>query len=769
MSSACSGPAPCLALVLLATTVLAAPVQAQQAKATLDPINVERSGAKPSGAGRAARRSASPNRAPSAVAAPSGPAPVEAALPVVGPVETVAGGGSATSGGGGGPTGVVGYTAKGSPTATKTNTPIIETPASVSVVTREQLNDRNVQSLNEAIAYTPGVSANVFGFDPRFDAFYIRGFEVTNVGIYRDGLRQPSSPFGIPKIEPYGLDAITILRGPAAGLYGLGSPGGILDITTKRPVFVPFGEVQLQAGSFGRVQGNVDVGGPVEGSDGTLAYRLTGIRREAGTFIGLGTTDDRTYLAPALTWKPDADTTLTFLSEYQVNNTPASTFFFNDPGFRVSPYYMGDPAFAGLDQTQYRVGYAFEHRFSPDLILRQNFRHYGLFLVGRYTDINGINDARTVGTRDSGYIREGLVQQTLDTQLEGRFVTGPVAHTVVGGVDYARYSLSQRLGFGLVPDLDLVARNYGRQFIATPPLGSAARQTQDQVGVYLQEQARLGDFILTLNGRHDSVFQDSLATPYSAVSRQDNSAVTGRVGLGYVLAPGIVPYASYATTFTPQVGLDRNGQAFKVATGDQIEAGVKVLVPGTNIQAAFAGFDIAQSGILIPDAGNLAFQTAGGAVRSKGFEAEATANLAPGTNLTVAYTHVDIRFVNSVAFTGDTLNGNRVSGIPGDTYASFLTYAFPPSSPLRGLQVGGGVRFIGTSFADDQNTVRNTAVTLYDALVAYDFAAIDPRYKGLRAQVNAYNIFNRDYTTCSFGFCNYNQPATVIGSLIYRW
>ncbi len=230
-----------------------------------------------------------------------------------------------------------------------------------------------------------------------------------------------------------------------------------------------------------------------------------------------------------------------------------------------------------------------------------------------------------------------------------------------------------------------------------------------------------------------------------------------------------MPYASYATTFTPQVGIDRNGQAFKPATGDQIEAGVKYLIPGTNIQTAFAGFDINQSNILIPDAGNLAFQTAGGAVRSTGFEAEATANLAPGTNLTIAYTHVDIRFVNSVSATGQSIAGNRVSGIPSDTYASFLTYAFPPSSALRGLQIGGGIRFIGSSFADDQNTVRNTAVTLYDALVAYDFAALDPKYKGFRAQINAYNIFDRNYTTCSFGFCNFNQPARVIGSLIYRW
>ncbi|MCJ2072710.1 TonB-dependent siderophore receptor [Methylobacterium sp. J-030] len=729
--------------LLLAATALAGPALAQDRSVQLNEISVE------------------------AV----GPGPVvPAGAGLGGNVSGGDGGTAATSGGGGGPSGVTGYVARISPTATKTNTPLIEAPQAVSVVTREQLNDRNVQSFSDALAYVPGASINVSGFDPRFDQVFIRGFDVlSNQGTYRDGLRQIGSGFIFPRIEPYGLEAVTILRGPASGLYGLGSPGGILDVTSKRPVFAPFGEVWFQSGSFDRFQGNFDLGGPVEGSDGTMAYRLTGVRREAGTFIGRGTNDDQLNIAPAFTWKPSADTTLTFLSEFQVRNTPATVFYYNDPGFRVTKYYSGDPRFAGLDQTQYRVGYAFEHRFSDDLIVRQNFRHYGIFLSAKYAEIDSINAARTLGSRSTGYIREGLVQQTLDNQLEAHLVTGPVAHTLLAGVDYAHYGLSNRFGAGPAPDLDLITQNYGRQFIPTPTLGSPTRQAQDQIGVYLQDQAKFGDFILTLNGRHDWVFQDNRATPASAVTRQDNTAFTGRVGLGYVLAPGLVPYASYATTFTPQVGTDVRGQAFKPATGDQIEAGVKYLIPGTNIQTAFAGFDIEQSSILRTDPTNLAFQSATGSVRSRGFEAEAVANLAPGTNLTIAYTHLDFRFVSQTSFTGATQDGNRVSGIPSDTYASFLTYAFPTSSPLRGLTIGGGIRYIGTSFADDDNTVRNPTVTLYDALVAYDFAAIDPKYRGLRAQINATNVFDRTYNTCAFGNCFRGAPATVIGSLIYRW
>ena len=727
--------------VLLASTALAGSALAQEAKVQLNEISVEA----------------------------AGPAPAAAAVSGAG--GNVSGGdgnSSATSGGGGGPSGVTGYVARLSPTATKTNTALIDTPQSVSVVTREQLNDRNVQSVNEALAYTPGVSSNVFGFDPRFDAFYIRGFAATNDGVFRDGLRQPGVGQAVARIEPYGTEALTILRGPSSGLYGLGSPGGIVDITSKRPVFVPFGEVWFQGGNFDRTQGNFDIGSPIEGSDGTLAFRLTGAFREANTFLPSGT-DNRFTIAPALTWRPSADTTFTLLTEFQHSKAPGTSAFYTAPGFVITRLYQGDAAFNALNQDSYRIGYAFEHRFSDDLIFRQNFRHYGIFLSAKYTSIDSINEARTLGSRSTGYIREGLVQQTLDNQLEAHLVTGPVSHTLVAGVDYAHYGLSNRFGGGPAPDLNLITQNYGRQFIPTPTLASPTRQAQDQIGVYLQDQARFGDFILTLNGRHDWIFQDNRTTPVSAVTRQDDTAFTGRVGLGYVLAPGLVPYASYATTFTPQVGTDARGQAFKPASGDQIEAGVKYLIPGTNIQTAFAGFDIEQSSILRTDPTNIAFQAATGSVRSRGFEAEATANLAPGTNLTIAYTHLDFRFLSQTSFGGANQDGNRVSGIPSDTYASFLTYAFPTSSAFRGLTIGGGIRYIGTSFADDDNTVRNPTVTLYDALVAYDFAAIDPKYQGLRAQINAYNIFDRTYNTCAFGNCFRGAPATVIGSLIYRW
>ncbi|WP_342162289.1 TonB-dependent siderophore receptor [Methylobacterium sp. SD21] len=728
-----------LPALLLAATALSAPALAQEPQVHLDEISVE------------AVRAALGN-----VATPQDSA--------------------ATSGGGGGPSGVTGYTARVSPTATKTNTPLIETPQSVSVVTREQLNDRNVQNVNEALAYVPGTSTNVFGFDPRFDAIYIRGFSTTYDGIFRDGLRQSAVGLTVPRVEPYGTEALTILRGPASGLYGLGSPGGIVDITTKRPVFVPFGEIWFQAGNFNRFQGNFDFGGPVEGSDGTMAYRLTGIVRQSDTFLP-GATDDRVNIAPAFTWKPSADTTFTLLTEFQSGRLPGTAAFYNQRGIGATRLYIGDPGFNAFTQEQHRIGYAFEHRFSPDLIFRQNFRYYGVNGDFPYTDVLGITGLSA--QRYAGLYKENLSSVALDNQIEGHFLTGPVSHTLVGGVDYNHYDWTRRFGFNFdVPDLDLTGvtdftRFRYRTFIPRPALTSGNTQSQDQIGVYLQEQAKWDRFVLTLTGRHDWVSQNT--TSYSAFvpgapQKQDDTAFTYRLGLNYLLTPSFVPYASYATTFTPQLGADASGRAFKPATGDQIEAGVKFAVPNTNITGSVAGFDIVQSSILRQDPTNVANSVATGSVESKGFEAELTANFAPGTNLTLAFTHLDFRFLRQTSLiTGGPIDGNALSGIPGNTFTAFGTYAFPPGSLLAGLQIGGGIRYAGTSFGDDENTFRNPTVTLFDALIAYDFAALDPKYKGFRAQINAYNIFDRDYAVCQAGYCYRGAPATVIGSLIYRW
>ncbi len=680
-----------------------------------------------------------------------------AAVPVQGSRSQSAGRASGTT---------TGYVATNSTAGTKTNTPLIETPQSISVVTRKELEDRNVQTLKDAVNYTPGVTTTAFGYDPRFDSFYIRGFDVTYTGIYRDGLRQGGGNFAIPKIEPYGLDSATILRGPASGLYGLGSPGGIVDVTTKRPTLTPFGEVQLQVGNYDRYQGSFDIGGPVPGSD-QLYYRLTGLLRDAKTWFP-GNDDNRAYIAPALTWKPDADTSFTILGEYQTSRTAASIGNYRTADGKLTNLYSNDPAFSAMDQKQYRIGYAFERSVNDVWTVRQNFRFYQVDTDSRYTQIDSIDPTEcgaNLACRSAWRILDNFSMVTLDNQAEAKFMLGSVKNTVLFGVDYSHSYYTDKIGYGPAPSLNLLTLNYGAQAIATPAFSIFTKQSTDEVGVYAQEQARFGGFILTLNGRQSWVSQSTTTTLDGSPVTDKPSAFTGRAGLSYLFNNGIAPYVSYATSFSPQTGVSASGSTFKPTTGEQTEAGIKYQMPNLPLLLTAAVFDIKQDNVLRTDPSNQAFQVATGQVESKGVELEAKLALKQGLDFTAAYTHLNVVITRG---NPDT-TGNELSGIPRNSFATFGKYTFQSGNPLEGLGLGLGARYIGTNYGDDQNTFLNSATTLFDAVIDYDLGKFDRKFVGTYMRVNATNLFDKHYTTCQSGYCYAGERRQVIGSLSYRW
>jgi iron complex outermembrane receptor protein len=656
-----------------------------------------------------------------------------------------------------------GYVATGSTAGTKTNTALIETPQSLSVVTQKELRDRNVQTLKDAVNYTPGVTTTAFGYDPRFDSFYIRGFDATYTGIYRDGLRQGGGNFAIPKIEPYGLDSVSILRGPASGLYGLGSPGGIVDVTTKRPPLTTFGEVQLQGGTYDRYQGSFDIGGPVPGSD-QLYYRLTGLLRDAKTWYP-GNDDDRTYIAPALTWRPDVDTSFTILSEYQSSRTAASIGNFRTPDGQLTNIYSNDPAFSAMDQKQYRIGYAFERNVDDVWTVRQNVRFYQVDTDAKYTQIDSMDSSTNLASRSAWRILDSFNTVTLDNQAEARFMLGAIKNTALFGVDYGHSSYNDKIGYGPAPDLNLLTMNYGAQAIAAPAFSIFNKQSTDEVGVYAQEQARLGGFILTLNGRQSWVSQTTTAGLDGVPSTQKATAFTGRAGLAYVFDNGVAPYVSYATAFAPQVGVDASGSPFRPTIGEQKEIGIKYQMPQVPVLLTAAVFDITQDNVLRTDPSSMAFQAATGQVESKGVELEAKLALKQGFDLTAAYTHLNVVITQG---NPDT-TGNELSGIPRNSFAAFGKYTFQSGVPVEGLGLGVGVRYIGTSFGNDQNTFQNAARTLFDAVIDYDLGKLDRRLLGATARLNATNLFDTHYQTCQSGYCYAGERRQVIGTLSYRW
>ncbi|MCP3469098.1 TonB-dependent siderophore receptor [Bradyrhizobium sp. CCGUVB1N3] len=626
-------------------------------------------------------------------------------------------------------------------------------------MTRKQLSDRAVQSLTEAVGYEPGVRIDAAGFDPRFDSISLRGFDVTYNGVYLDGLRLVGAGLGVFKTEPYGLDSITVVRGPSSALYGLGSPGGLIDLSSKLPTSQPFHEVQTLFGDRSRYQGNFDLSGPLD-STGQFLYRLTGVVRDADVFVP-GGKDDRVYIAPAFTWKPDQSTSFTVLAGYQKSKTPGSMFTYSSSTGTTTDIYTGSPSYNSLDQEQGRVGYIFEHAFDNAVTVRQKFRYTDLDSTTRYVGFLGapVND---VVSRYTGYVHDLLKSAVVDNQVEAKVATGPVQHTVLMGSDYTWSKFNDMQGFGGgVSDLNLAAPVYGLESIPDPAISASIEQRQTQLGVYIQDQAKLDHWILTLSGRSDWV--RTTGEDLIAVSRQVQSdqAYSGRAGLSYVFESGVAPYVAYSTSFFPNLGVDPNGVFFKPTTGRQTEIGVKYQLPGTRSFITAAVFDLTQDGGLVTTGTGVTVQR--GEIESRGFELQGLASLGGGFDITSSYTYLDM--VTKQAADSATI-GKFPSGNPPHTVTLWANYAIPQAA---GLSVGGGVRYMSWSYGDDANTFKNSAVTLIDAALKYDLGQAAKELKGMQFQVNAKNLFNLHYTTCQVGYCYRGAPLTVIATLGYRW
>ncbi len=203
------------------------------------------------------------------------------------------------------PTGPVkDYSAKNTATGTKTDTPLKEIPQSISVVGAEQIRDQGAHNIQEALRYVPGVVADAYGVDGRADGHFIRGTSSTD---YLDGLKRTYSYYTYTyRVDPYFLERIEVLKGPASVLYGQAPVGGIINQVSKRPQTEQGGEITVEYGTFDFKQVKFDMTGPVS-SDGRWSYRLTGTARDAGTQVD-NVDDDRTAIQPSITFRPDSDT-----------------------------------------------------------------------------------------------------------------------------------------------------------------------------------------------------------------------------------------------------------------------------------------------------------------------------------------------------------------------------------------------------------------------------------------------------------------------------
>lgn len=649
---------------------------------------------------------------------------------------------------------VDGYFTSNASSATKSDKPILETAQSISVVTAEQIADRKVNRVEDAVAYTAGVRVGSSGLDPRFDMISVRGFATTETADFLDGLRQAGSGWlSLPSLEAYSLERVEVLKGPASILYGQISPGGMVNRVSKRPSLLAKNEVQIQAGSYNHRQGQFDVGGKLDEA-GDVLFRTVGIYRDA-EYSTEQLNNDTRLLAPSLSWQIDPDTSLTLLAQYQERETAGSPMFYKD-GDHLTDFWPGDEYFDKLEQRKWSVGYEFEHVFNETFTLQQNLRYGQLDTTNQYLNFTMSGDGYTfTRTADGSY--EDTSTLATDTRLLSRFATGSVQHTLVSGVDYAWIDTELLYANGPAPTIDRNAPDH-HQPISRPDNVQVDRDgLEHRAGMYLQDQIEIDRWRLSAGLRRDWVHVRTNGYEWGGdVNRTtSDSATTGQLGALYLFDNGLAPYVSYATSFLPQSGSNADGP-LKPTEGKQYEVGLKYQPPGSSTLLTASLYHLTQENVSTRDPVRPLNTVQTGEQVSRGLELEAVSDLTDALRMTASYSFNDAEVTKDSDF-----KGKAPKNIPRHLASLWLDYRLP-----FGLGVGGGARYTGSQYGDGDNTFKNEGYTLVDAGVYYDFGA---GLDGVRLALNARNLTDKRYINCQDGYCYRGEARSFITSLSYRW
>jgi len=654
---------------------------------------------------------------------------------------------------------VEGYVAKRSVSATKTDTPIIETPQSISVITADRIRDQGSLTIQDSLRYVSGMRGEAYGFDSRGDFSLVRGVSPT---IFLDGLQQSVGSYTNTRTDPFTLERIEVIKGPSSMLYGQSSVGGLLNLVSKRPQAERRNELQLQYGSFDRKQIAFDSTGPLD-DDGTLLYRVVAIQRDSQTQVD-HTQDNRLVFMPSLTWRPNEQFEWTLMANVQKDDGGTTSGFLPHRGTVLSaPYgeigserFVSEPGFDEYDTEQKALTSQMTWRLDETWTLRQNLRwqksKVSYQTMYGWPPVLGADD-RTVN-RVWSVSKPEVTIWSADHQAESRFDTGALQHTLLMGVDYRHAVTDSRSARGVATPLDLYDPVYGTFDPSGITLSDVPQQRAVQKGLYVQDQVRLDRWLMTLGLR-----KDWAETRVEDGNRQKDDAVTGRVGLTYLFDNGVAPYISYSESFTPIIGLNTiTQQSYKPLEGEQWELGIKYQPVGSNTLLTAAVFDLREKNRQMPDPANPLSTIQAGEARVKGLELEGLVEVDPNWDLIATYSYLD----SEVAKGPPAQQGKRIASVPEHMASLWSQHRFSVAG-ISGFSAGAGVRYVGASW-DGTDSLKTPSTTLFDAMLGY-------AYQDWSFTLTATNLEDETYyTTClSRGDCFTGNRRTVVATASYSF
>ncbi|ERN42434.1 TonB-dependent siderophore receptor [Rubidibacter lacunae KORDI 51-2] len=648
-------------------------------------------------------------------------------------------------------------------TATRTDTPILDVPASIQVVPRKVLEDQQVTRLDEALNNVSGVtSGGTFG-NTSLD-FNIRGFDAPTL---RNGFREFGGFTGAsPTIT--NLERVEVLKGPASILYGEIQPGGVINLVTEQPLAEPLYRLELDVGNRGVFQPQIDLTGPLN-AEGSVLYRLNASYFHDNGFTNYEQDTERAFVAPVLAVKFGDRTDLTLSVEYTNEKLPFDNGLvaFGD-GVIDIPFdrITGEPD-DFVDNESLRLGYELEHRFNDSWRIRNAFEYSNRDLL----DVGFIplefDEATGILTRFPARQDLDIENFSLQTNIVGEFATGSVDHTLLFGVDLNRTEDRESAGFDLFSPsfLDLFNPQYGLapEIGNNLPLFSDTDIQSDRLGVYLQNQIELLDGLILLAGiRYDTVEQittskPSLSAPFESETTRNDDAWTPRVGIVYQPVEFLSLFASYSQSFTPSLDTTSSGDPLEPERGEGFELGVKAEFLDGNLFANLAYFDITRQNVATQDPLDPFALVATGKQRSRGIELDVVGEISPGWNVIASYAYIDAEV------TEDNLIpvGNRLFNVPEHSASLWTTYEIQRGN-LQGLGFGLGFNFLGEREGDLNNSFQVDDFFLTNAAIFY-------RRDNWRFALNAKNIFDIDYIASTnnsrTNAIEPGAPFTIIGSV----
>jgi iron complex outermembrane receptor protein len=681
-----------------------------------------------------------------------------------------------------------GYLATRSATAMKSDTAIMDTPGSVAVVTQQQIEAQATRTIGEALRYVPGVAVEFDGVDSRFDTIAFRGFNAGSVtwldGVKMEGGLGAGNNWTLPQIDPYSLERIEVLKGPASVMYGQVVPGGMVNLVTKRPTREPLRNVELTVGSPWQARQSVDLGGPIGESDVT-AWRVVALNSNTESHMDY-VKRKRVMVSPSIKLPLGEDGEIVLSASLQRDRggsdyvwLPAYGTLFDNPNGEIPlSRFIGEPDFDRFDRDQDIVGWNAEYDLTDNWTLRQNLRlqHIKTTLESVTNDMYSEGDPAEGGwdwRTIRRYANRGVGTARalgVDTQSEWRLPIGDATHTVLAGIDYYRSSFDARretadvgpAGSGGL--LDLYAPVYGAKIGEFTPL-SAVDSTSYQTGFYLQDQIAWGKWRVVAGLRHDRSEVTGNTERRGSVDDigQRDNATTGRVGALYRFDSGWAPYLSYSTSFEPVAGATADGVPFKPMKGKQTELGIKYQPNGAQWMASLALFDLRQTNRLTDDpVYGFPDQVQSGELRSRGLELELTGRLTRNWSVIGSYAYIDTEVTSSEI--PEEL-GKPALYVPKHQASLWVDYTVTGQGPLAGTVFGLGIRHVGSSYGGDIEvagggyaSLKIPSHTVADLRIATQLRKLHPVLEDSELSLSVTNLADKRYVngcgslwTCGWG------------------